>query len=199
MSGHRRKLRRFRLIGLTGKAGSGKDSVADALVAKYGYAKYSFAQPLKELLNERFGWTMEMWADRLWKECPALHALDRNHIPIVGYSPRQLAQWLGTDILRRFAGPDVWVELMRQRVDKLEIQGVPGVVVADVRFDNEAVAIIARGGLVLHLTNPDAGAVAAHVSELGASEALVDGFFAARMGETAKLINDVINFLETGK
>ena len=42
-------------IGLVGKAGTGKDTVAAYLVAVYGFRKFAFADKLKEIDTELFG------------------------------------------------------------------------------------------------------------------------------------------------
>src|SRR5690606_12804123 len=42
-------------IGLIGKAGTGKDTVAAYLVAVYGFRKFAFADRLKEIDYELFG------------------------------------------------------------------------------------------------------------------------------------------------
>ena len=44
------------LIGLCGKARSGKDTVGKMIAEKTGLKTYAFAQPLKECVNALFGW-----------------------------------------------------------------------------------------------------------------------------------------------
>ena len=44
------------LVGLTGKALSGKNTVADFLTAEYEAQQYSFAAPLKKLATDLFFW-----------------------------------------------------------------------------------------------------------------------------------------------
>lgn len=156
-----------KLIGITGKAGSGKDTLADALVLEYGAVKYNFALPLKQALNAMFGWTMDQWNDREWKE---------GIIPWLGKSPRMLAQTLGTEWGRELVHPELWVLLAEQRYKAHVAQGPDRVpfVIPDVRFDNEAIMIRQLGGVVIEAVRPQAQAIAAHKSENGLKAGLVD-------------------------
>ena len=46
------------IIGLSGKAGSGKDTIADYLVTNYGYTKFALADAVREavfILNPSLG------------------------------------------------------------------------------------------------------------------------------------------------
>ena len=50
------------IIGITGQAGSGKDSVADRLVVEHGYTKIALADPIKRFGKEIFGFTdKQLW------------------------------------------------------------------------------------------------------------------------------------------
>ena len=52
------------LIGITGRRGSGKDTVADRLVEKFKFEKYSIAAPLKKAIQNLFGFTHgQLWGD----------------------------------------------------------------------------------------------------------------------------------------
>lgn len=176
-----------RLIGITGRSGVGKDTLADALVAHFGYSKYSLAQPIKALLNSRFGWTDAEWRDRSFKET--------GH-PQCGYewqgspryfSPRSWAQWLGTEVGRNIGGEDVWVNQMEREWKQHTFtcgprNGYqPRMVVPDVRFDNEARRIRQLGGVVILVERPSAQPVRAHVSESGVSPELIN----------ARVVNDI--------
>lgn len=155
-----------KLLCLAGAAGVGKDTLADYLVREHGYVKYRFADPLKKLLNERFGWTPEMWENRDWKEAKCSSCgRDGN---FERFSPRSWAQWLGTEVGRVIGGKDVWVDAMWRQYER-EHAGRP-MVVCDARFDNEAHSFWLRGGEVLHIRRPGAPRVAAHSSEDGISE-----------------------------
>ena len=70
------------IIGLSGAAGCGKDTVADHLIAEHGYSKISFAAPIKRAIEAMFGVGDEIWA-RDVKE--------KKHQHLLGFSPRHLA------------------------------------------------------------------------------------------------------------
>ncbi len=153
-----------RLIGITGLAGSGKDTLANAIVEKSG-VKYSWAYPLKQALNATFGWTMEMWDDRIWKE---------TEISWLGKSPRQLAQTMGTEWARETVHPELWVMLGLQRYSEHTKTQQSPFVIADTRFDNEARAIHRNGGIIIKVLRDDASPIFAHKSEKGVSPDLID-------------------------
>ena len=149
------------IIGIAGAAGAGKDTVADILVRNYGFRKYNFALPIKQGLNTMFGWTMEQWDDRVWKEAVQ---------PAIGKSPRQLAQTLGTEWGRDLVHPELWLILARRAYEAADTHFV----IPDVRFTNEAQFLRAAGGEVWKIERPGCAAIAAHVSESGIPTALVD-------------------------
>lgn len=161
-----------RIIGLTGKAGAGKDTIADRLVLNHGFCKVALAAPMKEALNRLFGFDPSDWYDREWKEQP---------IASIGKSPRQLAQTMGTEWGRNAINENLWILLATRKMAEVESfhkdtfgQNIPGFVVPDVRFENEARWIRSRSGIIWHVRRGAALPVAAHLSESGISEAIGD-------------------------
>ena len=147
------------LIGLTGRARSGKSTAAEHLARTYLLEQYAFADPLRDGLMAIFNLDpTDFEGDR--KEQP-LGWLDR--------SPRQLMQSMGTEWARKTVHPDVWVKLAEQNLDYMSkaLGAVLGFVVSDVRFENEADLIRRRGGTVIHILRPNALAVNPHISEAG--------------------------------
>lgn len=142
----------MRLIGIAGKAGAGKDTVADYLVETFGFRKASFADALKTGL-----------AAMGFPE-PLERALKEEIIPGFEFSWRQAAQQLGTEWGRRL-DPDIWTKITAKRLKRAGIDTV----IADVRFENEAAMIREMGGQVWHVVGRqvDLGANAGHVSEAG--------------------------------
>lgn len=146
-----------KLIGLTGKARTGKDTVAKILQETYeGVVTISFAEPIRNALRGMIGLTDEHLHGSL-KEEP-LGWIDK--------SPRQLMQTLGTQWGRELVDDQIWIKLAKRNIDKYLSLGL-NVVVTDVRFENEATLIRDMGGTVCHMYRPFVQAVSAHASEAG--------------------------------
>jgi hypothetical protein len=133
----------MRLIGIIGRKYYGKDTVADYIVNKFGYTKVSFATPLKESTRPIFGFSDEqLYGD-----------LKDTIDPFWGIPPREVFKFLGTDVYRNNIETilpkmknDFWLKVFDHKyknIDKL--------VIADVRFPNEAQYIIDNGGFLIKL------------------------------------------------
>lgn len=145
------------LIGLCGKANSGKDTVAALLPATSSIA---FADPLYAALSIILDVDIGTLKDRDFKEAA---------IPWLGKSPREMLQSMGTEWGRKMVKDDLWLEIARRRIQA----GGPFVVVRDVRFDNEAEMIREMGGEVWLVERPGAETCVPHESEKGVSKKLV--------------------------
>lgn len=173
-----------RIVGITGKAGSGKDTAADYLVENHNFVKVSFAAPLKEGLRAMFNWDKTLLLDRDWKE---------RLLPDIGKSPRELMQTIGTEWGRELVHKDLWLMLAKQRIEASE----KDVVISDLRFDNEADLIRSLGGSVIHLSRPQTTEVAEHISERRVT--IVEGDLAVlNDGTTTDLYRSVEESLPVG-
>lgn len=151
------------IIGLSGYARSGKDTMASTLCLNYGFRRVSFADPMREailILNpkidsithvahyvEDYGWDMA-------KQNPEI---------------RRLLQVFGTDVGRRMFGENVWIDMAFK-----DIKPDENVVIADVRFPNEADAIKQRGGKVIRVNRHNHSAVNRHKSEIAMDNYMFD-------------------------
>lgn len=153
------------LIGITGKIGSGKTTVAQYLIKK-GFVEYSMAGPLKKI-GEIFHFTHTQ-----------LYGTQEQKLEINEYwgvSGRHFLQKFGTEICRnalpqaipemKTAGT-VWVRLF-----EIERAKNPTVnyVVSDIRFLDEAECIKKLGGTVIRIERTDSKkdeTYNRHVSEL---------------------------------
>jgi hypothetical protein len=147
------------LLGLTGKAGSGKDSVGLVLREEHEFSRLAFADPLKEVCAALFGISLDRFH---------IPSLKEKRVPAWGLSPRQMLQVVGTDMVRRYLGNDFWIK--RMRYDLEGWLGYDNIVITDVRFEDEAAFVRSLGGIVVHVKRPGAGLdgeAGAHVSEAG--------------------------------
>jgi hypothetical protein len=161
-------MRKATIIGLCGKATVGKDTVADYLVREHGFEKAAFAAPLKDVAAQLFGWPRAALDD-----AEAKQRVDA----FWGLSPRTALQRLGTDCIREQFGADFWIKTLERRyLQRGEADSSPlRLVVADVRFPNEADAIKRWGGALWRLEGPSRGR----------DGALLSGDNAAHASETA--------------
>ena len=59
-----RPMKKPRLIGLAGRAGAGKDTIADRLVANHGFVRVAFADKLKSIISDAFDVPLHFFNDR---------------------------------------------------------------------------------------------------------------------------------------
>jgi hypothetical protein len=144
------------IIGIAGRARAGKSTAAELLL-RMGAGKYlySFADPLRAMLKAGLGIDLDnpYWAMRKEDPMPEFG----------GHSPRALLQSLGTEWGRQMVDANLWLTLAAKALR----QRGPGMIVADVRFANEAAWVRGMGGIVLHIERGNAPAVRPHASEAG--------------------------------
>lgn len=142
------------LFGIAGPARSGKDTVADFIIALRGGRRYSFADPIRNMLKA-IGIDMNQ---------PYWQARKEQPIPILGVSPRRMMQTLGTEWGRQLIHPDLW--LIIAEGERALSKDEP-MVISDVRFENEAAWIRNSGGRMIHVTRANAAKIEPHASENG--------------------------------
>ncbi len=145
-----------RLVAMSGKKGSGKDTAAELLVSE-GFERVSFAGPLKEAVRTIFGWSEQHTDGDLKEEVD----------PEWGLSPRHAMQRIGTDLVRGYM-QDLWVKGMKRRLQAAWREDpTKKFVVADCRFENEADLIKSLGGQVWRIVRPGIVSEDTHPSETG--------------------------------
>lgn len=138
----------MKLIGLSGAAGAGKDTVASMLLDNVCGHQRAFAAPLKAAAAQMFGLTREQMEDRELKE---------KLVPFWGKSPREILQLLGTECGRDVFGTDIWTkraDLTLEQIlaeDRSESFAAEVLVWTDVRFADEAEWIHRHGGVVIEI------------------------------------------------
>jgi len=156
------------VIGLTGYAQSGKNTLADILSSNYGFEQRAFADSLRGILyalnprlpepdwaevGDGFGNTgvvrVHDYIDKYGWEYA------KENVPEV----RQLLQRLGTEGGRTFLGENVWVDGLFNKPHAARL------VTTDCRFPSEISAVKERDGVVIRVERNGYGPVNSHVSE----------------------------------
>lgn len=153
------------LIGLTGSARAGKDTVAQILAKLDGYQRVAFADPIKRM------------TETLLAMSPVVLEQMKDHklAFLKGVTPRRIMQTLGTEWGRNILMDDLWLRFASEKIAVLQEMHYENIVVTDVRFDNEAELIHNLGGVIYKVTRESAETVEAHTSEVGISTQLIDG------------------------
>lgn len=167
------------LLGLSGKSHSGKDTVADVLVNKFGFKKFSFASPLKEMCSKAFNVPLNYFYDVDLKDkkgnfivvgrsssVSKLFSEIRSHgfriskdakkgisdmiIDRPFLTPRELLQYVGTDVLRKHISDDIWLTITMRMANEIP----QNVVIPDCRFINELEAIKNNSGIIGKVIRP---------------------------------------------
>lgn len=182
------------LIGLVGKARSGKDTVAGLLVQNFddGFEQFAFADVMKDVVALKFG-IARCHCDGIDEDGSVF---DREAIhPFWGISTREMLQKEGTEATREVYCPDFW--LRRMEIQLEDSQSV-NVVISDVRFPNEVDFIKKAGGHVIGITRPGVPNVSAHKSERMASEDLgtVADYVVGNDGTVAELHDQITTLVD---
>jgi len=150
---------RVTVLGLSGWARSGKDTVADYLVENEGYTKVSFSAPMKEAmyrLNPRITVNEVVnTALRVGVDVYGWEGLKERSPDIRG-----LLQRFGTEVGREMFDENFWVDYALN-----SIEDGSKVVISDVRYPNEADAIRELGGKVFRVERNGVFAANEHASE----------------------------------
>jgi len=147
----------MKIIGLTGKARSGKDTVGKYLCENHGYVRVSFAEPLKDMVGALIGLDPDK-----------LELIKDNQLPVIGYSPRELLQTLGTEWGRQTLHENFWVDIARAQITDLKQRNkCSGIVITDARFENEATMLRDMGGIMVHIDRDCSIHIPKHSSENG--------------------------------
>lgn len=151
------------IIGITGLAGHGKDTIGQILVERHGFTRVAFADKVREaaVVIDPLVWYKDEKKNVAWRLADLIF--------VAGWSEakkspdvRRLLQRIGTDMGRNLFGADVWINALFATFDNSK-----DYVITDVRFPNEADAIRQRGGEMWRVYRPnyDNGVGDSHESE----------------------------------
>ncbi len=131
------------IIGISGKIGSGKDTLADLLIKKdSAFVKKSFAYKLKQIGAFLTGTEIELWTTQEGKNVNLLEW---------GMTVGEFQQKLGTEAMRLGLHPQTWILSLFadwREGDKW--------IITDMRFVNEANKVTEVGGTLVRLNGDPA-------------------------------------------
>ncbi|MEV0126360.1 hypothetical protein AB0I16_33250 [Streptomyces sp. NPDC050703] len=162
----------YRNVGLIGRARAGKDTVAERLAQRFAYQPVAFADKLK---------------DAALRANPIIDYVNMGAGAVPSHAPVTLSEIVAADgwesakdnypEVRRFLqnygqtvreiDPEFWIRAATPAIAAAERLGLP-VVVTDVRYLNEVVALQQRGFTMIRVNRPGSalgGAAAEHLSE----------------------------------
>lgn len=165
-----------KVVGLTGRAGSGKDLVG-AMMRLYDFERLAFADGVRQevamAIRRRGELPAEIRMDRediegMWHLWDPEQVWEKPTGPLM----RSLLQQWGTEY-RREQEPDYWITRLQARLSRIAAAKVsPRIVITDVRFPNEARWIREAGGEVWRIDRPGIGQDS-HISERPLPDELV--------------------------
>ena len=151
------------IIGIIGNKRAGKDTIADLLVKNYGFSKYAFGDPIKEICKTAFFWDDER-----------INGKDKEvRDPQWGLSPREAMQRIGTELFqielgnylpnfKSLNGTLIWAKRFKYWYEN--INDNQNVVVSDVRFAHEHRILSSMQSTLLKVNRPS-DIVDSHASE----------------------------------
>ena len=162
------------VVGIGGLLGSGKDAVADLLVAEHSFAKHFMSEPMGRSL-----YALNPYIPIEYETNGGPNGVRfvryRDFVDEVGYTAakqnpevRALLQRLGWDVGRLIIGENTWVDIAERSMTSDRRAGLP-TVLTGVRTKNEIDLIEKLGGILIWVNRPGnpytTAASAGHLTE----------------------------------
>ena len=139
------------IIGVCGKGGSGKDTIANYLVEHYDFNRVAAADAMKVDLCRYLDMDLETLESIKNKELCLWDMQDTKVVNHGNFSVRRFLQEYGMDMRYRIADT-YWLERsIKDKVEELGTNGETNIVVSDVRFEIEYDWIKNNGGDVIYV------------------------------------------------
>jgi len=138
----------YPVIGLIGGRDSGKTTCANYLNKYYNFQEFSFADPVKKVVEIIYGFDYDI----LKGDTPEKRkARVDTHDPVWDKNMIQAMQFIGTELFRDHMDQDVWIKIMKRNIENL-VKNNKRVVISDLRYPNEIEFVRSIGGSVWVIT-----------------------------------------------
>jgi hypothetical protein len=203
------------IISITGKIGSGKDTVAQIIQECTPYHKWEvkkWAGKLKTIGEMISGIPKEKFEDQEFKYTNLPEMWDKDGIPM---TVRDLLQLLGTEAMRNGLHENVWVNALMSEykpehyligaldTELTDDMGVyPNWIITDTRFPNELEAAKAKNGITIKVHRPGRKSdekQAQHASEIALDNVTDWDYVISNDGDLSDLRLKVYEILEAEK
>jgi hypothetical protein len=166
-----------KIIGLIGKAKSGKDTAAQHLVNNWNFKRVAFADKLKEICMDLFGLTEQQVNTQEGKESLYINCK----------TVRAILQETGNNLRDVYC--DVWVDYLCKKIYTTD----SSIVVSDVRYVNELTSLVGLDAKIIRIVRVGhtglLGREAQHISEVALDKVnnYTDSVIEVPEGELQKL------------
>ena len=215
------QVKQMNLIGISGKIGSGKDTVFEIIqklcLTNNGpsWENKKFADKLKQIASILTGISVDNFEDQEFKKVilgpewgkeTKSNSLNTTEPFVEMMSVRELLQKLGTEVMRNSLHQNVWVNALFADYKCVPADRAPNGwdcdnwIITDMRFPNEYKAIKDKGGITIRVNRPGHGKSMTDLASAHPSETALDGFefdyTINNDGDLEKLISLVRDILE---
>jgi hypothetical protein len=182
------------IISITGKIGSGKDTIADIIMQYTPYHDWEikkFAGKLKDIAEILSGVPKINFEDQEFKK--------QDMGPEWGMTYRDLLQRLGTEAMRNGLHENVWVNALfaDYHFNIEEDEQMPNWLITDCRFPNELEAVKAHKGITIKVIRDSGNTVGTtHASETALDDYTEWDYVINNNGTLEELKTQVLSILE---
>jgi hypothetical protein len=154
------------IIGVSGYARSGKDSVGEVLRREYGFVRRAFADPMRDALYRLDPPVTRPGRSELFSLARVVDDLGWEQAKVECPEVRPMLQRMGTEVGREMFGQNVWVEMVMFDIATTHLtEGASYFVLTDLRYPNELEALLARGGKAIRVERPGVNPAGSHLTE----------------------------------
>ena len=138
------------IIAICGLKGSGKDTISNYFVKKYGFIKLHFGGILKDVCSIMFNWPRHLLEGDTVESRKFREIEDKWWSKKLGFkiTPRIALQKIGTDVLRNHFNNDIWSLIIEKKINDLSSKG-NNIIIADCRFQNEIKMLRSYGAKII--------------------------------------------------